>query len=72
MRIGAPADLLIFRQDPSVDLNNLQTLEAVVAAGRLYPREVLEEALGRWRSHFANPVYDAITMHLASWLVPPR
>lgn len=72
VRIGAPADLLIFRQDPSVDLNNLQTLEAVIAAGRLYPREVLEETLSRWRSHFANPVYDAISMYLASWLVPPR
>ena len=72
VRIGAPADLLIFRQDPSTDLNNLQTLEAVVAGGRLYPREVLEEAVARWQSHFANPVYDAVSTRLASWLVPPR
>lgn len=72
VRLGAPADLLIFREDPTVDLNNLQTLEAVVAAGRLYPREVLEEAVARWQTHFANPVYDAVSMRLASWLVPPR
>ncbi|MBM4245319.1 MAG: amidohydrolase family protein [Deltaproteobacteria bacterium] len=72
VRIGAPADLLIFREDPSVDLNHLQTLEAVVAGGRLYPREVLEEGVARWQRHFAGTVYDAVSTTLARWLVPPR
>jgi imidazolonepropionase-like amidohydrolase len=72
VRIGAPADLLIFRQDPTMDLNALQTLEAVVAAGRLYPREALQEAAGRWQKHFASPVYDTISMWLAGWLIPER
>lgn len=72
VRLGAPADLLVFRQDPTVDLNNLQTLEAVIAAGRLYPREELEEAVARWQRHFADPVYDAVSTSLARWLVPPR
>ena len=70
--LGAPADLLVFRADPTTDLNNLETLEAVIAAGRLYPREVLQEAVGRWQQHFSDPVYDAITMRLAGWLIPPR
>jgi cytosine/adenosine deaminase-related metal-dependent hydrolase len=35
---GAPADFLIFRKDPTQDLANLSTLEAVVADGRLYTR----------------------------------
>jgi imidazolonepropionase-like amidohydrolase len=70
--IGAPADLLVFREDPTQDLNALQTLEAVIAAGRLYPRATLQEALGRWQRHFEDPVYDAITMRLARWMIPQR
>jgi imidazolonepropionase-like amidohydrolase len=72
VRIGAPADLLVFREDPTRDLNALQTLEAVIAAGRLYPRETLQETAGRWQRHFADPVYDTISMWLAGWLIPER
>ena len=72
IQLGAPADLLVFREDPTKDLNALQTLEAVIAAGRLYPRETLEEAVGRWQQHIADPVYDTISMWLAGWLIPPR
>jgi predicted amidohydrolase len=36
IEVGAPADLLIFRQDPTRDLAALNTLEAVVMRGRLY------------------------------------
>ncbi|MEW6268770.1 MAG: amidohydrolase family protein [Thermodesulfobacteriota bacterium] len=70
IRMGAPADLLVFREDPTRDLNALQTLEAVIAAGRLYPRETLQEGVARWKSHFDDPVYDALTMRLARWLIP--
>jgi imidazolonepropionase-like amidohydrolase len=72
IQLGAPADLLVFRADPTTDLNALQTLEAVIAAGRLYPREVLEQAVARWQEHLGDPVYDQISMWLAGWLVPPR
>ncbi len=72
VRLGAPADLLIFRDDPTHDLNALHSLEAVIAAGRLYPRDVLEEGVARWQQHFADPVYDTISMWLAGWLVPER
>ncbi len=53
---GAAADLLIFREDPTRDLAALDTLEAVVAAGRLYPRGELEEAVVRQRRHFDDPL----------------
>jgi hypothetical protein len=72
IQLGAPADLLVFREDPTRDLNALQTLEAVIAGGRLYPRETLEVAVGRWQQHFADPVYDKISMWLAGWLIPAR
>jgi imidazolonepropionase-like amidohydrolase len=62
---GAPADLLVFREDPSRDLRALDTLETVVADGRAYPRRDLEQALARWREHFESPLYEWITMTTA-------
>lgn len=38
LRVGGPADLLLFRQDPTDSLVNLDSLETVVADGRRYPR----------------------------------
>lgn len=65
---GAPADLLLFRADPTRDLAALDTLDAVVADGRLYPRAALDAALTRWRAHFDDPVFDRISMRLAGRL----
>src|SRR5712692_5186109 len=61
----APADFLIFREDPTRDLAALSTLEAVVAQGRLYPKEVLDQALARWRSHSEGYVYDTVSLAIA-------
>lgn len=48
---GAAADLAIFREDPTVDLAALATLEAVVVRGRLYRRDDLVGAVSSvaWR-----------------------
>jgi imidazolonepropionase-like amidohydrolase len=51
---GAPADLLIFREDPTRDLRALDTLEAVIANGRLYTKAELDEALARQRAFFES------------------
>jgi len=67
---GAPADFLIFREDPSHNLAALSTLEAVVAQGRLYPKEVLDRAIQRHRDYFEAWLYDKISMAIArmiSW-----
>jgi cytosine/adenosine deaminase-related metal-dependent hydrolase len=67
---GAPADFLIFREDPSHDLAALSTLEAVVAQGRLYPKEVLGRAIQRHRDYTESWLYDHISMTIArivSW-----
>jgi imidazolonepropionase-like amidohydrolase len=58
---GAPADLLIFQRDPIRDLSALDSLQAVVAQGRLYPRSLLEEALQRHRAIFEKQPYDTLT-----------
>jgi imidazolonepropionase-like amidohydrolase len=72
LRAGAPADLLIFREDPTQTLDALGSLEAVVADGRLYPREVLDEQLDAYRRKFASPLYDAITMAVVRRVLAAR
>ena len=67
---GAPADFLIFREDPSHNLAALSTLEAVLAQGRLYPKKVLDRAIQRHRDYFEAWLYDQISMAIArmiSW-----
>lgn len=67
---GAPADFLVFREDPSRDLAALSTLEAVVAQGRLYPKEVLDAAIRRHHDYTQGWLYDHVSMAIArmiSW-----
>ena len=65
---GAPADFLLFREDPTRDLKALSTLEAVVTQGRLYPKSVLDAALARHRTHFNGWFYDRLSMAYARWM----
>jgi imidazolonepropionase-like amidohydrolase len=65
VRVGGPADLLVFREDPTVDLAALSTLQAVVARGRLYTREALDAQLARYRSYFEGFFLDAISVAAA-------
>jgi predicted amidohydrolase len=67
---GAPADFLIFREDPSHNLAALSTLEAVVAQGRLYPKQVLQRAIERHRDYNEGWLYDRFSMataRMTSW-----
>ena len=59
---GAPADIAVFRHDPSVDLKALGTLETVIADGRPYSKSELDDAASRYRRRFENPVYAWVTM----------
>jgi imidazolonepropionase-like amidohydrolase len=65
IRVGAPADLAVFRRDPTADLDDLATLEAVVADGRLYPKAALDATLARSKAEFDGPLADRIGMILA-------
>lgn len=64
IEVGAPADLLLFREDPTQDLSALSSLEAVVADGRVYSREVLDGALEQARAHYRAPFYERVSMAL--------
>lgn len=65
LEVGAPADLLLFREDPSVDLAHLDTLEAVVTDGRLYRRADLDAQLERYRRHHEGRIFDAVSVTVA-------
>lgn len=69
---GAPADLAIYREDPTRDLAALESLEAVVADGRLYLREDLDRALVEVRSGRTRGLVDAIISAVAKVLLPAR
>jgi len=58
IEVGAPADLLVLREDPTQDLAALGTLEAVIAGGRLYPIATLRAALEEQRRYFERSAVD--------------
>jgi hypothetical protein len=70
VKSGAPADLLVFKQDPTKDLSKLDDLEAVVTNGRLYTRADLENALARYRAKFSSPMYERVMTTLIRLVVP--
>jgi hypothetical protein len=62
---GAPADLLVLRQDPTQNLDALESLEAVVADGRLYTRAELDAQLARYSEHSEGAIFDSVSVVLA-------
>ena len=67
IRPGAPADMLVFAQDPTRDLAALSTLQAVVANGRLYPKPLLDDVIAHYHDYFHSWLYDRLTMWVFSW-----
>jgi len=61
---GAPADLLVFAEDPTRDLAALDTLLAVVQGGRVYSREALDAQAERYREHFDGFFQQSIAVPL--------
>jgi imidazolonepropionase-like amidohydrolase len=59
---GAPADLLVFKEDPTRDLAALGTLEAVVADGRLYLRDDLDRQLALYQRHANGWLFDRVSV----------
>jgi cytosine/adenosine deaminase-related metal-dependent hydrolase len=53
---NAPADILLFRRDPTEAIGNISSLEAVVAAGRLYRITYLNRALRSSHAYFNSPL----------------
>lgn len=64
---GAPADMLVFQNDPTRDLRALSSLQAVVANGRFYPKPLLDDAVTRYGDYFRSWLYDRLTMLVFPW-----
>lgn len=60
LKVGAPADFLIFKEDPTESLEHLNSLQAVVADGRLYSKEMLDGYLAQYQQHFHGKFYSTI------------
>ena len=56
LKAGAPADILLFRHDPTENLEHLSSLEVVIAAGRLYRTADLKRATEDQAAYFASPL----------------
>lgn len=67
---GAPADLLVFRKDPTASLDAMQSLDLVVADGRVYTRAELDAALALHAAHVRSPLYQAVTDSIMRALYP--
>jgi hypothetical protein len=52
----SPADILLFRRDPTAAIGNISSLEAVIAAGKLYRGADLNRALQSSQAYFASPL----------------
>lgn len=62
LRRGAPADFAIFSEDPTRDLDALDSLVAVSRGGRLYTRSDLDERLARYRAHYEGGMFRTFVL----------
>lgn len=60
LAVGAPADLALFRRDPTRDPAALDSLVGVVAGGRLYTRDELMRRLQRYDDHYDGFAYRRV------------
>lgn len=71
---GAPADLLVFREDPTASALAMNSLEAVVARGRLYPAAALLRRIMDHARYENSPVVAAwrnLQVRWHMWRDPP-
>lgn len=69
LKTGAPADFLVFKNDPTKHLDAFDSLQAVVVDGRFYYRAQLEDAILRYRRRFDNAMYKFATLTLLRGVV---
>jgi hypothetical protein len=60
IKIGAYADLLLFKTDPRGDLSNVQNWDYAMVGGRLYSRQEIDEAVNAYEKHFRGRLYSTV------------
>ena len=61
IRIGAYADLLLYKKDPRDNLAQIQRWDYAIVGGRLYTREGVDAVIERFDRHFRGSFYTFIT-----------
>jgi hypothetical protein len=60
--VGAPADFLVLRQDPTRDPEAIRSIEAVVVRGRLYTKDQLDRARREHRRRHGRLLFDRLSV----------
>ena len=60
IRVGAYADILLFRADPRGDLENIKNWDYIIVSGRLYSRAEVDAAVNAFEKHFKGPFYSTV------------
>jgi len=63
-----PADLVLYGADPTVSLAALDTIETVIADGRIYPKPLLDRWVEQYRAHFHGTLYEHVMNTLVGFL----
>lgn len=69
---GSPADFVVYKKDPTLDLAYLDTRLAVVADGRYYSSAELEQQLEDYQAWFNGDAYRRLTetmVGMGLWLI---
>lgn len=61
LEVGSPAEMVVYSRDPTENLENLDSIQAVVRAGRYYPGEWLQRENQSWQDWFNRPEYQWVT-----------
>ncbi len=60
IRVGAYADLLLYREDPRGDLARIKQWDYALVGGRLYTREDVDAAVDRFDRYIRGPIYSFV------------
>lgn len=66
---GGRADLLLLKNDPTIDLSALDQRVAVIADGRFYKQSELDAHLELYRKHFRGEPYHSVMLELTRLIV---
>lgn len=60
LKVGAVADMLIFRADPRRNLRGLRDWQFLIVSGRMYNRQDVDKAVDRYDQHFNGTFYRTV------------
>jgi hypothetical protein len=68
IEVGLPADIVLYREDPTISLDAFDSIDTVIADGRVYPKRQLDEWVELYRAHFHGALYRTVMNGIAEFL----